>query len=46
MLGTESVELGLGRDVAEDIDKLLFASVIELTSETTKIFLNLTTLSI
>ena len=46
MLSSESVKLGLLGYVAEDVDKLLFASVIELTPKAPKIFLDLAALSI
>ena len=46
MLSTESVKLGLLGYVAEDVDKFLFASIIEFTSEASEIFLDLAALSI
>ena len=46
MLSSQPVKLGLLGYVAEDVDKLLLAPIIEFTSKASKIFLDLAALSI
>ena len=44
VLGSQSLELGGLGDVAEHIDELLLAAVVELTAHASEVFFDLTTL--